>query len=117
MAKTVPFTKLRRLFGATRLCEPAPLKDQARLRLCCAGPDGAAALRKMCARVRVGLETAYLSSYDLGYVLKALFETHPLIALDEFLLAELRPRNRGLFEGDFGSGTPVEDVGAETLVQ
>ena len=34
--------------------------------------------------VRTGLETVYLSSYDLGYVLKALFETHPLIALDEF---------------------------------
>jgi hypothetical protein len=50
-------------------------------------------------------------------VLKALFETHPLIALDEFLLPELKPRNRGLFEGDFGSGTPVEDVGADILRQ
>ncbi len=87
------------------------------IRVCCAGPDGAATLREICARVRVGLETVYLSSYDIGYVLKALFETHPLIALDEFLLPELRPSNRGLFEGGFGSGTPVEDVGAETLVQ
>ncbi|MBE3288358.1 MULTISPECIES: hypothetical protein [Enterobacter] len=87
------------------------------IRVCCAGPDGEATLREICARVRAGLETVYLSSYDLGYVLKALFETHPLIALDEFLLPELRPRNRGLFEGDFGSGTPVENVGAETLVQ
>jgi len=87
------------------------------IRVCCAGPDGEATLREICARVRAGLETVYLSSYDLGYVLKALFETHPLIALDEFLLRELRPRNRGLFEGDFGSGTPVEDVGVETLIQ
>ena len=87
------------------------------IRVCCAGPDGEATLREICARVRAGLETVYLSSYDLGYVLKALFETHPLIALDEFLLPELRPRYRGLFEGDFGFGTPVENVGAETLVQ
>lgn len=87
------------------------------IRVCCAGPDGAATLREICARVRAGLETVHLSSYDLGYVLKALFETHPLIALDEFLLPELRPRNRGLFEGGFGSGTPVEDGSAETLVQ
>ncbi|MGC1000965.1 hypothetical protein, partial [Pantoea agglomerans] len=56
------------------------------IRVCCAGPDGEATLREICARVRAGLETVYLSSYDLGYVLKALFETHPLIALDEFLL-------------------------------
>ncbi|MCF7769475.1 hypothetical protein [Achromobacter pulmonis] len=87
------------------------------IRVCCAGPDGEATLREICARVRAELETAYLSSYDLGYVLKAIFETHPLIALDELLLPELRPSNRRLFEGDFGSGTPEEDVGAETLVQ
>lgn len=87
------------------------------IRVCCADPDGEATLREICARVRAGLETAYLSSYDLDYVLKAVFETHPLIALDEFLLPELRPRNRRLFEGDFGSGTPVEDVNVETLVQ
>src|SRR5690606_12953668 len=87
------------------------------IRVCCAGPDGEATLREICARVRAGLETAYLPSYDLGYVLKAISELHTLIALDEFLLRELRPRNRRLFEGSFVSGTPVEDVGAETLVQ
>lgn len=87
------------------------------IRVCCAGPDGEATLRDICARVRTGLETVYLSSYDLGYVLKALFETHPLIALDEFLLPELKPRNRGLFEADFGSGTPVENVAPEILFQ
>ena len=87
------------------------------IRVCCAGPDGEATLRDICARVRTGLETVYLSSYDLGYVLKALFETHPLIALDEFLLRELKLRNRGLFEAYFGSGTPVEDVAPEILLQ
>jgi hypothetical protein len=87
------------------------------IRVCCAGPDGAATLRKICARIRAGLETDYFSPYRLSYVLEALFETHPLIALDEFLLPEFRPRNRVLFDGDFGSGTPVEDVGSETLVQ
>ncbi len=87
------------------------------IRVCCAGPGGEAILREICARVRAGLETVYLSSYDLRYVLKTLFETHPLIALDELLLPELRPRNLRLFEGDLGSDTPVEDVGAETLVQ
>ncbi len=87
------------------------------IKVCCAGPDGEKALRDICARVRSGLETVYLSSYDLGYVLRALFETQPLTALDEFLLPELKPRNRGLFEADFGSGTPVEDVGVDTLVK
>jgi hypothetical protein len=87
------------------------------IRVCCAGPDGEATLREICDRFRAGLETVYLSSYDLRRVLKALFETHPLIALDEFLLPELMSRNRGLFEGGLGSGTPVENVGAETLVQ
>lgn len=87
------------------------------IRVCCEGADGEATLRDICARVRDGLETVYLSSYDLSYVLRALFETHPLIALDEFLLPELKPRNRGLFEGHFGLGTPVEDIGAEILRQ
>jgi hypothetical protein len=87
------------------------------IRVCCAGTEGEATLRDICARVRTGLETVYLSSHDIGYVLKALFETHPLIALDEFLLPELKPGNRGLFEANFGSGTPVEDVAPETLLK
>ncbi|MFJ1300676.1 hypothetical protein ACILG0_11960 [Pseudomonadota bacterium AL_CKDN230030165-1A_HGKHYDSX7] len=87
------------------------------IRICCAGPDGEETLREICARVRAGLENVYLSPYDLDYVLKAIFEAHPLIALDELLLPKLAPRNRELFEGGFGSGTPVEDAGAETLVQ
>lgn len=87
------------------------------IRVCCAGPDGKATLREICARVRAGLGTFYLSSHELSYALKALFETHPLIALDEFLLPELGEGKRGFFEGGFESGTPVEDVGIETLVQ
>lgn len=87
------------------------------IRICCVGSDGEATLREICAQVRAGLETVHLSSYDLGYVLKALFETHPMTALDEFLLPELKPRNRGLFEGDFGDGTPVENVSAAVLRQ
>ncbi|MNX94048.1 hypothetical protein D3C86_1262640 [compost metagenome] len=105
---------LRADFGKTQSLRDFGLHTV--IRVCCAGPDGEATLREICARVRAGLETAYLSSYDLGYVLKAIFETHPLIALDELLLPELGPSNRRLFEGDFGSGTPEEDVGAETLV-
>lgn len=87
------------------------------IHVCCAGPDGEATFREICARARSGLETALLSSYDLVYVLKAIFKTHPLIALDEFLLPELKPRIERLFEGGSGSGTPVEKIGAETLVQ
>lgn len=87
------------------------------IRVCCAGPDGEATLREICVRVRAGLEAFYLSSYDLGYVLNSIFETHPMIALDELLLPELGPRNRRLFEEGFGSGTPEEDVGVEPLVQ
>src|SRR5690606_34346858 len=106
---------LRADFGKTQSLRDFGLHTV--IRVCCAGPDGEATLREICARVRAGLETAYLSSYDRGYVLKAIFETHPLIALDELLLPELGPSNRRLFEEDFGSGTPVENVGAETLVQ
>lgn len=87
------------------------------IRVCCAGPDGVTTLREICARFRVGQETVYFSPYDNGYILKALFETHPLIALDEFLLPELRPRDRGRLVRSFEAGMPMEDVGAETLVQ
>ena len=85
--------------------------------MCCSGSDGEATLRDICARVRAGLETVYLSSHDLSYVLKALFETHPLVALDEFLLPELKSKNRRLFDSDFGFGTPVEDLSADILLQ
>lgn len=87
------------------------------IRVCCAGSAGESTLRDICARVRAGLETADFSARDLGYVLKALFETHPLIALDEFLLPELNPKNRRLFHGDYGFGTPVEELNADILLQ
>lgn len=87
------------------------------IRVCCAGSDGEATLRDICGRVRAGLETAYVSPYNLRYVLKTLFETHPLIALDEFLLPELRAKQRGLVDCDFGPDSPIEELSADILLQ
>ncbi|PYF99982.1 hypothetical protein D893_02534 [Thioalkalivibrio sp. ALE21] len=87
------------------------------IRVCCAGSDGEVTLRSICARVRAGLETVYLSAYSLGYLLKALFETHPLIALDEFLLPDPEANNRGLFDRDFGPESPIEELSPDILLQ
>jgi hypothetical protein len=110
----------RQLLSRADFAKKQPSRDfgmHTVIRVCCAGSDGETTLRNICARVRAGLETVYLSAHDLGYVLKALFETHPLIALDEFLLAESNPENRGLFDGDVGFGTPVEELNADILLQ
>lgn len=87
------------------------------IRVCCAGSDGAPTLRDICARIRASHESVFLSAHDLSYVLQALFETHPLIALDEFLLPELESRALGLLDGNFGFGTPVEEISADILLQ
>lgn len=87
------------------------------IRICCAGAGGEATLRVISARIRSGLEAMYFLSYNLRNLLKALFETHPLIALDEFLLPKLNPKNRGIFDGGFGLGTPVEEVNVDILRQ
>ena len=87
------------------------------IRICCAGSGGEATLREICARVRSGLETLALRAHNLPYVLAALFETHPLAALDEFLLPERSSTHRRLFDHHLASESPVEALDADTLLQ
>lgn len=87
------------------------------IRVCCSGTEGEAAAATVCRRIRTEMETVYLSSHDLGHVLKALFETQPFVALDTFLLSGAALKNRRIFEMDFGFGTPVEDMDPVILRQ
>jgi hypothetical protein len=87
------------------------------VRICCADSDGEATARDVCTHLCAALKSVYLSSHDVSYVLKALFETQPFVALDTFLLGGATPQNPELFEVDFGFGTPVEDMDPATLRQ
>jgi hypothetical protein len=71
----------------------------------------------ICERIRAEMETVPLSSYDLGNVLKALFQTQPFIALDVFLLPGQALRNRRVFDAGVGFGTPVEGMDPAVLRQ
>src|SRR5690606_28178534 len=87
------------------------------IRVCCSGPEGEAAARAVCQRIRTEMETVFLSTHDLGHVLKALFQTQPFIALDTFLLPGEQLRNRRIFDTSFGFGTPIEDMDPTVLRQ
>jgi hypothetical protein len=56
--------------------------------VCLAGLDGEMAARRVCRRVREGLDSYALSAYEIGHLLKALFAVQPGIALDAFLLGD-----------------------------
>ena len=77
------------------------------IRQCLAGDDGEDAARQVCANIMSALESFSISSQDLSYILRALFETQPFIALDTFLLSQPSHRNSHLFYADFGMDTPI----------
>lgn len=87
------------------------------IRVCCAGSDGEATARDVCAHIRGAMEASYLSLHDLSRVLKALFEAHPTVGLDMFLLSDEASRNRQLFDASFRTGTPVEHMDPVILRQ
>jgi hypothetical protein len=110
----------RDLLGRTDFGKKGTLRDYGLhtvIRVCCSGTEGEAAARMICQRIRTEMETAFLSTHDLGHVLKALFETQPFIALDIFLLPGPALKNRGIFEMDLGFGTPVEGMDPAILRQ
>ena len=87
------------------------------IRICLADDEGEVAVRQVCANILSASESVYISSYDRNYILKALFETQPFIALDTFLLPQPPLRNHHLFDADFGSGTPIEEMDFKILRQ
>lgn len=86
------------------------------IRVCCAGTDGGSTARTVCEHIRSAMETVYLSIQDLSYVLKGLFETQPLVALDVFLLPGTAKKMR-VFEMGYGMGSPIEDMDPTILRQ
>lgn len=87
------------------------------IRICCSGSDGEETAHDVCTHLCGALESAHLSSHDVSYILKALFETQPFVALDTFLLSGTKPGKYVLIEADFGLATPVEDLDPTILRQ
>ncbi|MEI8033776.1 MAG: hypothetical protein WCH05_10600 [Chlorobiaceae bacterium] len=87
------------------------------IRMCLAGNEAGDTARQVCINILSASESVYISSHDLSYILKALFETQPFIALDTFLLPQPPLRNHHLFDADFGVGTPIEEMDFKILRQ
>ena len=108
----------RELLVQADLSKKAVLRDlglQTLIRICCAGAEGEDSARRLCTNVRKGLETVKLSPHDLEKAFTTLLKTQPFIALDCFLLADLRPRGVNPFDADMRSKTPIESLDADTL--
>lgn len=110
----------RNLLARTDFSKKGTLRDYGLhtvIRVCCSGNNGEEAARAVGQRIRTEMETVFLSTHDLGHVLKALFETQPMIALDTFLLPGPTLRNRRIFGTNVGFGTPIEHMDPAILRQ
>lgn len=87
------------------------------IRMCCSGKEGEATAREVCVHIRDAMGASYLWHHDLNYILKALFETQPIVALDVFLLPALTRRKSRLFDAGFGFDPPVEEMDPAVLRQ
>ncbi len=81
------------------------------IRACLSGNEGSNAAKQMCNAIRSQLEKYCICSQDISFVLKAIFETQPFIALDTFLLPESLCHHLNLFD----VGTPIEVVDEKDL--
>lgn len=81
----------RELLAAAEFGEGTGLDDHSAgevVRFCLAGVEGEEAARDACARIRARLDDYSLSAYRVGSLLRALFETQPVITLDSLLLGD-----------------------------
>ncbi|WP_019919204.1 hypothetical protein [Methyloversatilis discipulorum] len=85
------------------------------IQVCCAGNDGESTVREVCAHICSEMEVRHLSRHDLSHVLKALFDTQPVAALDVFLLPAKPSGSCSLRNEDFGN--PIENMDPEVLRQ
>lgn len=85
------------------------------IRVCCSGNAGEDTARTVCTRLHSALESYQISSHDVSYVLKAIFEAQPHIALDTFLLQEGTPRDLVWTEAIYGSNVAVDEIDPSIL--
>ncbi len=85
------------------------------IRISLAGDAGRDTARTVCRSIRGALDKVRISSQDLQHVLKGLFQVHPDIALDEFLLPTPLPRNRFVLERAYGLEGPIASLDSEIL--
>lgn len=61
---------------------------QETIKYCYAGPAGEQPAKELCQRLKREIEDRRLYAWQLDYIFDALFETQPLVALDELLLGD-----------------------------
>lgn len=83
------------------------------IHICLSGNDGINPARQVCSNIRSQIEKFLDCSCTLSFVIKALFETQPIIALDTFLL----PDSLCYLITQLDVGTPVEVVDEKYLRQ
>ncbi|MGC3991796.1 MAG: hypothetical protein QM796_19305 [Chthoniobacteraceae bacterium] len=88
---------------------------QAVARICLMGEDGRKSAIGVCERIMAELQTAYLGYHHCRATLVALFEVHPFVALDIFLLSEIP--SRSFLQCDLNGGTAVESVSPKILFE
>ena len=85
------------------------------IRISLAGDAGRETARTVCRSIRAALDKVRISSQDLQYILKGLFQVHPDIALDEFLLPTPLRRNRFVLERAYGLEGPIAGPDSKIL--
>jgi hypothetical protein len=91
---------------------------QETIKYCYAGPAGEQAAKELCQRVRQQIEDRQLYAWQLDYIFDALFETQPLVALDELLLGEGATTDDPIYGGlGLSRESPLEKVSPADLWQ
>jgi hypothetical protein len=81
---------------------------------CLTGQIGRRATRQVCKRLRKAMDAGTIWPHDVTHTMEALFEVHPEIALDQFLLPKPAHRRRRLFADDL-SDLSIGKLDAEAL--
>lgn len=87
------------------------------IRTCCSGTQGEDAARQVCENILVTLQTSTGRWVNMAHILKALFQTQPLVALDTFVLADGRARIPEHFNTPSEVRTPVDELNPSVLQQ
>lgn len=80
------------------------------IRICLVGEQGGEVAEKVCTCIRLAIDSYEVSSDNLTYTLKELFEVQPFVALDTFLLPMVKRHHGGLFDEVFNRNSFIENL-------
>lgn len=87
------------------------------IRICLKGEDGRITAERLCFNMRSSFSRNAFLSNKYNYTISSLFNIHPIVALDNFLLPREEHEDSRIFDINYGLDLPIEKIDLEIVTK